>query len=257
MRDGFWKDKYLVDVKQLEGAGEIKFDPYVGLTIGAAVTMNRVSAHPDIRAHYPLLVEAAETVASYQLRNRATIAGNLCNASPAGDTSGACLVLRGELLVHGSLGWRIEPLSTFFAGPGRTALHPGDIVMALRFPLPPVGHAGRYLKLGRNSVGDLAIVGVTALGYPDATPSGYSFRLALASVAPVPLVPVRAQAVLAEQPLHTKVIQAAADAAMEACMPIDDVRGSARYRRLMVRNLTRRAVTDVWHALRGAQLLAG
>ncbi len=257
LRDGVWKDKFLVDVKHLDGAGEIKFDPYVGLTLGAAVTMNRVIAHPDVCAHYPLLVEAARTVASYPLRNRATLAGNVCNASPAGDTCGAALVLRGELLVHGRDGWRAEPLATFFSGPGRTALRPGDIVMALRFPLPPPGHAGRYLKLGRNSVGDLAIVGVTALGYPSEAPSGYTFRLALASVAPVPLVPERAQALLAERPLDAGVIAAAAEAAMQACTPIDDVRGSARYRRLMVRNLTRRAVTDVWHALRGAWLLDG
>ncbi len=257
MRDGFWKDKYLVDVKHLDGAGEITFDPYVGLTLGAAVTMNRVIAHPDVRAHYPLLVEAAQTVASYPLRNRATIAGNVCNASPAGDTCGAALVLHGELLVHGHGGWRVEPLANFFSGPGRTALRPGDIVMALRFPLPPLGHAGRYLKLGRNRVGDLAIIGVTALGYPDETPSGYRFRLALASVAPVPLVPVRAQAMLAEQLLEPGVIRAAAEAAMEASVPIDDVRGSARYRRLMVRTLTRRAVTDVWHTLRAARPLDG
>ena len=86
MRDGAWQDKYLVDVKGLPGMNDLKFDPAKGLTVGAAVNMNRLIASPEVNAHYPVLAEAAHTVASYQLRTRATIAGNICNASPAGDT---------------------------------------------------------------------------------------------------------------------------------------------------------------------------
>jgi CO/xanthine dehydrogenase FAD-binding subunit len=252
MRDGVWKEKYVVDVKGLDGMDAITFDPAGGLTIGASVNMNRVIASPEMNEHYPLLAEAVHTVASYQLRTRATIVGNICNASPAGDTIGACLVLGGILRVHGVNGAREEPLSTFFLGPGQTALKPGDIVTAIRFPLPPPGYATRYIKLGRNAIGDLAIIGVTALGYPDSSaPSGYRFRLALASVAPLPLVPIQAEAVLAGKPITQATIAEAAQAAMDACTPIDDVRGSARYRKLMVRNLTRRAVTEVWEQIKG------
>ena len=97
---------------------------------------------------------------------------------------------------------------------------------------------------------DLAIVGVTALGYPDESAlSGYRFRLALASVAPVPLIPAQAETILAGKPINEATIAEAAGAAMEACTPIDDVRGSARYRKLMVRNLTRGAVTEVWEQI--------
>ena len=85
MRDGFLSPKYLVDVKNLDGTKELRFDPKSGLTIGAAVNMNQVAASPDVQAHYPLLVQACNSVASYQLRTRATIVGNICNASPAGD----------------------------------------------------------------------------------------------------------------------------------------------------------------------------
>lgn len=252
MRDGVWKEKYVVDVKGLDGMDELTFDPAGGLTIGASVTMNRVIASPEVNEHYSLLAEAAHTVASYQLRTRATIVGNICNASPAGDTIGACLVLGGILRVHGVDGPREEPLSTFFLGPGQTALKPGDIVTAIRFPAPPQGYATRYIKLGRNAIGDLAIIGVTALGYPDGgVRSGYRFRLALASVAPVPLAPIQAEAVLAGKPIAQATIAEAAQAAMDACTPIDDVRGSARYRKLMVRNLTRRAVTEVWEQIKG------
>ena len=247
MRDGALKRKYLVDIKGLDGTNEIHFDPLDGLTLGAAVNMNRVTACREIQECYPLLAEAARSVASYQLRTRATIAGNLCNASPAGDTTGACLVLQAMLHVHGVEGFRQEPLNGFFRGPGKTVLRPGDIVTAIYFPLPPVGHAGRYFKLGRNNLGDLAIVGVTALGSPDpSTPSGYRFRIALASVAPVPLIAVAAEEILANNPINAEVIAAAAQAAMQAATPIDDVRGSARYRKSMVNNLTRKALTEIW-----------
>jgi carbon-monoxide dehydrogenase medium subunit len=93
MRDGAWQDKYLVDVKGLPGMNDLKFDPAKRLTVGAAVNMNRLIASPEVNEHYPVLAEAAHTVASYQLRTRTTITGNICNASPAGDTIGACLVL--------------------------------------------------------------------------------------------------------------------------------------------------------------------
>jgi CO/xanthine dehydrogenase FAD-binding subunit len=246
MRDGVWNDRYLVDVKHLDGTSDISFDANDGLTFGAAVTMNALIAAPQVREHYPLLAQAARSVAAYQLRNRATVGGNICNASPAGDTIGACLAYEGILLVHGQKGKREEPLRTFFKGPGKTALAPGDIVTAIRLPIPPKDHVGRYLKLGRNRQSDLAIVGVTALGYPDGnSPSGFRFRLALAAVAPTPLIPEEAETLLAEGPINDDTIIRAADAAMNACSPIDDVRGSGRYRRMMVRNLTRQAVREI------------
>jgi carbon-monoxide dehydrogenase medium subunit len=229
----------------------ITFDPASGLTIGASVTMNQVIASPAVNEIYPVLAEAAHTVASYPLRSRATLVGNICNASPAGDTIGACLVLGGSLYIHGLAGVRQESLNTFFCGPGKTVLKPGDIATAILFPLPPPAYAAKYIKLGRNAIGDLAIVGVTALGYPDSSaPSGYRFRLALASVAPIPLRPTQAEAILAENPITETTLAEAAQAAMEACTPIDDVRSSARYRKLMVRNLTKKALSEVWEKIK-------
>ncbi len=255
IRDGHWKEKYLVDIKGLEGTNALSFDPALGLTIGAAVPINRVIANSEIHKHYPALVEAAHSVASYQLRNRASIVGNICNASPAGDTIGACLLYQGVLHVHGPDGPRQEALADFFKGPGRSALKPGDIVTAISLPTPPLPNAGRYLKVNRNLVGDLAIVGVTAIGYPDgACPSGYRFLIALASVAPTPLRALPAEDILARMPISEEIIEEAAQAAMQACSPIDDVRGTARYRKYMVRNMTRQAVTDIWNHLQKAAL---
>ena len=250
MRDGFVRPRIVVDVKHLPGMQNISYDEHTGLTIGAATTMNEVARHPDVRAHYPLLAEAANSVASYQLRNRATLGGNLCNGSPAADTAPATLVLEGRIVLYGPGGKREVPANEFFLGPGETAMQPGELMTAVRFPPPPAGSAGRYLKLGRNKASDLAIAGVAVFGFPDGTASGYRFRIGLASVAPVPLRALEAEEVLTANPLGDETFTLAAEKAMQAASPIDDVRASAAYRRAMVRNLTLRGLRDVWERLR-------
>jgi carbon-monoxide dehydrogenase medium subunit len=241
IRDGVIRPRFVVDVKHLPGMQDILYDAQAGLTVGAAATMNEVARHPDVLAHYPLLAEAANSVASYQVRNRATLGGNLCNGSPAADTAPAALVLEGRIVLYGPGGEREVEAGEFFLGPGETAMGVGELMTTIRFPAPPAGSAGRYLKLGRNKIGDLAIAGVAVLGFPDGTApsgyrpstgSGYHFRIGLASVAPVPLRALEA-----------------AEKAMEAAIPVDDVRASAAYRKAMVRNLTLRGLRDVWERL--------
>jgi carbon-monoxide dehydrogenase medium subunit len=250
MRDGFWKDKYLVDIKGLNGTDDISFDPDHGLTIGAAVNMNRVSAFTPVQEHYNVLAQAVDSVASYQLRTRATIVGNICNASPAGDTIGACALLGGVLEVYGVDGVRQESLGTFFLGPGESVLRPGDVVTSIHLPVPMKGMVGKYIKLGRNKSSDLSIVGVTALGYPESScRSGYRMKLALASVAPVDQV----ETILSHGPINEALLAEAAQIAMKACNPIDDVRASAQYRGLMVRNLSLKALSIVWKELNPQQ----
>ena len=250
MRDGVIRPQVVVDVKHLPGMRDVVYDEQSGLTVGAAVTMNEVARHPDIVAHYPLLAEAASAVASYQLRNRATLGGNLCNASPAADTAPATLVLEGRIVLYGPDGEREVPATEFFLGPGKTARGPAEIVTAIRFPIPPAGAAGKYLKLGRNKVGDLSIVGVAVFGYPDETASsGYRFRIGLASVAPVPLRATAAEEVLASEPPGEETFAKAAEEAMKQASPIDDIRASAAYRKAMVRSLTLRGLRAVWKQL--------
>lgn len=246
MRDGFISPQIVVDVKHLPGMRDILYDEQAGLTIGAAATMNQIACHPDVQIHYPLLAEAANSVASYQLRNRATLGGNLCNGSPAADTAPAVLLLEGRIVLYGQNGEREVPADEFFLGPGATAMQTGELMTAVRFPVPPAGSAGRYLKLGRNKAGDLAIAGVAVLGFPDETASGYRFRIGLSSVAPVPLRALEAEEVLAASPPGKETFALAAQKAMEAATPIDDVRASAAYRKAMVRNLTLRGLREVW-----------
>jgi len=250
MRDGFIRPQVVVDVKHLPGMRDVVYDGQAGLTVGAAATMNEIARHPDVKAHYPLLAEAANSVASYQLRNRATIGGNLCNGSPCADTGPATLVLEGRIVLFELGGEREVPAGEFFLGPGETALRAGELMTAIRYPIPPAGSAGRYLKLGRSKIGDLAVVSVAVLGFPDGTaPSGYRFRIALGSVAPVVLRALEAEDVLAANPPGEQVFALAAEKAVEAASPIDDVRGSAAYRSAMVRRLTRRGLWEVWDRL--------
>jgi carbon-monoxide dehydrogenase medium subunit len=160
------------------------------------------------------------------------------------------MVLGGILSIQGVDGCRETPLEGFFLGPGKTALKPGDIVTSIHFPLPPQNSAGTYIKLGRNKWSDLAIVGVTAFGWSEpSAASGYRFHIALASVAPVPLMVLAAQEYLESHPASSESLHAAALLAQESCNPIDDVRGSARYRKAMVRNLVEKALNTVWQSI--------
>lgn len=247
MRDGVLRPQTVVDVKDLPGMRRVAFDAAGGLTVGAAVTMNQVAAHPAIRTHYPALAQAARSVASYQIRNRATIGGNVCNASPCADTSPAVIALEGAMVLSGPAGQREVPGTEFFLGPGQTALEPGEFLAAIRFAPTPAGSAGSYQKLGRSRLGDLSVVGVAAVAFPDRTAgSGYRFRLALGSVAPVPLRVPAAERILADHPPGEEAFRAAAERAMEAASPITDVRAGASYQTLMVRTMTLRALRAVW-----------
>jgi carbon-monoxide dehydrogenase medium subunit len=250
MRDGAIRPQIVIDVKHLPGMRDIAYDERQGLTVGAAVTMNQLACHPDVRAHYPLLAEAANSVASYQLRNRATVGGNLCNASPCADAAPATLVLDGQLVLYGPDGERRTPAADFFLGPGQAAMGPDELLLSLHYPIPPPGYKGTYQKLGRNARGDLALVSVAILGFPDDTaPSGVRFRIALGSVAPIPLRVPAAEEILSAQEPGEKAFGLAAARAQETASPIDDVRASRAYREAMVHRLTLRGLWDVWEQL--------
>jgi carbon-monoxide dehydrogenase medium subunit len=253
LRDGLICPEVVIDVKHIDGMRDVQHDPVDGLRVGAAATMNELARHPDLRAHYSVLAEAASTVASYQIRNRATLGGNICNASPCADTSPAVLVLEGEVVLYGPAGERVLPAAEFFQGPGQTAMGPDELMTSVRFPVPPDGLVGRYLKLGRSKSGDLALVGVAVAAYPGRLASLHSdsngryprFRMALGSVAPVPLRATAAEEFLNSREPTDEALEQAAERAMKAASPITDVRGGAEYQTAMVRTLTLRALRSV------------
>ena len=252
MRNGAISPAQLVDVKHLPGMRAIRGNRKKGLEIGAAVTLNALAGHSEVIEGFPLLAEAAVSVGSYQLRSRATMGGNLCNASPAADTAPAALVLEAVLIVRDSSGERRILASDFFIGPGKNALHDGEILTSIVIPPVPKGSVGHYLKFGRNAQGDLAIVGVAVLAYPDrSSKSGFRFRVALSSVAPTPIRVPAAEAILAGEEISDATIDAAALAARQAARPIDDVRASAGYRAAMVEVHARRALRATWSDVGG------
>jgi CO/xanthine dehydrogenase FAD-binding subunit len=229
----------VVDLKHIPELVGIRETAEGGVAIGGAATLGSVSAHPAVALRYPVLVRCIEEVGAWPLRNRATLAGNICNASPAADTAIALLALEAAVAIEGPAGSRALPLSEFFKGPGKTALVPGEIVTEILLPKTTAGFAARYLRLSRRRGMDLATVGVLV------TRAGgrSSHRVALAAVAPVPLRVASAEELLDADGLDPASIQKAAQIACVTCSPISDLRGTADYRREMVGVLTARGLT--------------
>ncbi|MCD4738013.1 MAG: FAD binding domain-containing protein, partial [Anaerolineae bacterium] len=230
----------VVDIKSLPGMREIK-ETEDGLLIGAAVRMSEIASSPLVREYAAVLAEGAATVGHVQVRNRATLGGNMCTASPAGDTFPALLVLEAEALLRGVDGERSVPVLEFFQGPRRTALKTGELLVGVMIP-KLAGAQGHYAKLSRRKTADLTLVGVAALAVPAG--EDYEWRLALGAVAPTPVRVREAEEILA-QGYDAVAIKKAALAAHAACSPLDDIRSSAEYRREMVVNITQRVIGKV------------
>ncbi|MFN3652051.1 MAG: FAD binding domain-containing protein [Armatimonadota bacterium] len=214
-----------------------------GLRIGAGATLRQVENHPVVRERYPSLSRGCAEVGSVQIRNLATLAGNLCNASPSADTSPALLAYDAAVeITGGSAGSRVVPVGDFWTGPGRTVLEPGELVTAIRLPTAPAGRRDFYTKLAVRKAMDLAMVGVCVALVPDGD-RAHDVRIALGAVAPVCLRAVDAEAAVERG--GAAASDEAAALAEAAVSPIDDQRASAAYRREMVRVLTARALRQL------------
>ncbi len=240
MRSGRRGPETLIDLKRIAELHEIRENADGGLSIGAAVPLADVETHPLVLARFPLLAECAKTVGAWPLRQRATLAGNVCNASPAADTAVALLAIDAVVNVASTTGRLAMAISELFLGPGQTALMPGDLVTEVVLPGSAAGFRGSYQRLSRRKGMDLATVGVL-VGKRDGAPA--SWRVALAAVAPTPLR-VRAAEELLEAN-GAAAAREAAEIAVGACRPITDLRGSAEYRREMVGVLVRRGVESL------------
>lgn len=250
-RDGAWKPDGVVDIKGLPGLRDLTvegLEPCCGcapgecLYVGAAVRMNEIAGSPLVHAYWDVLAQAAAAMGNEQVRNRATIGGNLGTASPAADSAPALFVLDASLLIKGPTGDRSLPVERFFIGPKRNALKKGEIIVGILIPKPPAGAIGVYEKLSRRKAGDLSIVSVAVMAQPHN--GGYRWHMALGAVAPTPIHAPQAEAILNEGHDDAHIDEAAA-AAYGCCCPIDDVRASAEYRQMMVVNITRRAIRKV------------
>jgi carbon-monoxide dehydrogenase medium subunit len=206
-----------------------------GLRFGARVTMTSIIQDARVREHFQALVEAASVVGSVQIRNRATLTGNICNASPAADTVPALLVYGAMANVIGPAGSRSVPLSEFFTGPGRTVLTRGEILESVDLPFPkgPVGAA--FGRITRRRGVDLATINLCGLIASDGTA-----RFAFGAVGPTPFVAADDSGALATHGTDTAARAAALGALFSQARPITDVRGSQEYRTAMLQVMTTR-----------------
>ena len=242
MRDRLVRPKYVIDIKGIEELRELSWDERRGLTIGAAVTLGELMASEVVRERFGALWKAAGTLADPTIRDRATLVGNICNASPAADTAPALLVLGAEVEVVSAKGKRVIPIREFFKGVKRTALGQGEFVRAVRVPNPPEGAKGDYLKWGRTRGEDLAVVGVAGL----AANSGKKLvRIALSSVAPTPLLVPEVEGVFEGGGSVEEQIDKAASIVVEKISPISDVRAGKEYRLYMAGVLTKQILKRI------------
>lgn len=244
------KHQALLDLKGIPELGAVRQQDG-GLSLGAALTTRALARSSPVRERCPLLAQALKMLGSMQIGNRATLGGNLCNASPAADSAPPLLVLGASVKLVGPRGERQLPLEQFFLGPKKSALS-CELLTEIDIPQPPAQGRGVFLKLGpRGAPEDIAIVSVAAFAVPDAARERWrEVRIALGAVAPTPTRARHAEEAMLGQPINGQAIQDASRLAAEKdAQPITDIRGSAGYRRAMVQVLVGRALDHLAGAI--------
>ncbi len=231
IRNGVMKPQLVVDIKKVSGYQGISYSPTEGLVFRPSVTINEILRDPEVRDHYPLLQECGHDLASYQVRNRATIMGNVVNASPCSDMAPALLCLGARAVIASGKGTREVPFTEFFTGVKKTVLSPSEVLEAIVIPPSTAGGRGAYKKLKRINGHDLGIVGVAVFIKDD------MLRIAVSSAAPTPVV-------TPDLPANT-AIEDAVVATRKIISPISDVRCSKEYREFMVDVFVKRLLAEV------------
>jgi carbon-monoxide dehydrogenase medium subunit len=244
LREGRRRAARIVDLKHIPEMTAIMLLPDGSVSIGAAATATAVARHTAIAAGYPAIAEAAQLIGGVQVQNRASFGGNICNAAPSADGVPALICHGAQALIAGPGGTRKMPVEAMFAGPGRTTLAPGELMVAIQLPPVAPRTAGAYLRFTPRREMDIAIAG--AAGWLRLGADGIiaEARVALASVAPMPIrAPTAEKKLLGQRPSGVLFEEAGRCAAQDA-RPISDTRGSAGYRRTLVAVLMARALAD-------------
>src|SRR5258708_5669674 len=211
--------------------------------MGAGVPWYRIYENKDIAKAYPGLMDAVTLIGGIQIQSRATLGGNLCNASPAADSIPVLIALEGVCDIAGPSGTRSVPVEQFCTAPGKTVLQRGEFLVRFRFPPPKQNAGASYLRFIPRNEMDIAVVGAGVSVQLDASKSRCtSARIALAAVAPTPLLVPEAGAALVDGAITEQLIDKAAALAQAAAKPISDMRGDADYRRHLVAVLVKRAL---------------
>lgn len=237
--------KYVVDLKRIPSLSGIREAADGAVTIGALTTLHEVETSPVIVGRYPFLAQSAAEVGSIQIRNRATIGGNMANATPSADVAPALLALNAGARLAGPNGERLLDLKDFFKGPGQTVADTGEILTELVIPAQNPRLLGEYIKFSPRDMMDLAYIGVAVtLVLSESDRRCESVAIALGAVSPTPMRAPASEAILQGQVLSEELAEQAGRKASEECSPISDVRSSADYRRAMVRVNTKRALLN-------------
>jgi len=221
IRAGLIFPSALVDVKKIQDLDGISFSQNQGLSIGPAVTINQLLENTHVKERYPILIKAGKQLASHQIRNRATVLGNLSNCSPCADMAPPLLCLNASIVISSKQGTRQLPLKDFFIGTKKSILKPTELLERVIIPIDMADSRGSYLKLKRIKGHDLAIVSVALVKKRG------TIRIAIGSAAPTPVI-------LRDFDINTK-FNDICDEAVNAIHPIDDLRASAEYRMHMVK----------------------
>ena len=228
-----------VDVKRIPELMAIDADAD-GVTIGAAAPAADICAHPAIRAWWPGLVDGVHLIGSTQIQARGSLGGNLCNGSPAADSTCSLIVSGAVARIASASGERTIPVDQFVVGPGRTVLAPGELLVSVRLPKPAPRTADAYQRLIPRTEMDIAVVSAAVSVTLDAAGVCTAARVAIGAVAPTPLLVPEAAAALVGSTLDPAALDRAAAAASAAARPIDDRRGTVAYRTTVVGVLTKR-----------------
>lgn len=245
LKEGLARPEVVVDLKAIDGLGGLSFSAGA-LRIGALTTFTGLIESAAVKKNFPVLWEAALTVASTGVRNRATVAGNICSAVPSADSAPALALYGAEVLVAGLKGERRVPIGEWFTGPKRTARLPEELVTAIELKAPGKKHGGCYMKLSRYEGEDLAQGGIAALILPDNT-----YRVAACALGPVPGRCPRTEAALNGGKLTPRSLERAKEALLGEIAPISDIRSSKEYRLHMAQVMLERALQSAVSRLFG------
>ena len=235
--------KIVISLEKVGSLKQIDYSKSAGLTLGSMVRISELVEMPLIKQKFPLLAIAANKLGSPQIRNRATLGGNICTARPAGDTIGPLTAYGAELLLIRGAESRWEPISQFISGPGKTTRKDGEVLAAIKIK-PFAAHTGvSYVKYGVRKAMEIAMVSVTTAITFDGIECKKA-TIVLGAVAPTFIRSIGAEEFLGSKKITTTVAEEAAALAASGCKPITDVRASAEYRRDLVKVLTKRGILE-------------
>jgi CO/xanthine dehydrogenase FAD-binding subunit len=250
VKNGLVKPTTVVDLSGVPDLKVLEVGPDGALRIGAGVSARTLELSDQVRSGFLAVAEGAGVIGSYQVRNLATIGGNVANAAPSADVAPPLLALEAVSVIDGPNGRRMLPMADFFQGVRRTALQPGELLVEIVIPAAGAGSGGTYVRHTPRRELDIAVVGVASqLTIQDGGCT--KARISLGAVAPVPLRATEAEARLEGREITPDLIEEAANLAVQAARPISDQRGSAEFRRHLVRVLTRRTLTTAFERATG------